>query len=703
MAKKVAVIALDPMASRFYGKQVQELFGEYVEVKSYSVLAGTVSQMERSDLYLMSTDAFDNREDVPQYIPIDAQISEIHVSYLWEVVKRLQAIPAGTKALFVNLTEKMVREATAGLNQLGVNHLQFIPFYPGADPAAAEGIDLAVTPDEERYVPAGMKQVMNIGQRCLTSGTMIEAALKLGLEELLETRPFQEYFSSIATNTYSFDLMFARTRRLESQFDILMEILDEGIIGINERAELFAMNEKAEEITGLKRSLVMHRQASTVLGNIPFLECLKTKRKLEAKVTRINGANVAVSVSPVLRKGECIGAFAILQRFNDSENRQNELRSQLLHKGYRAKYTFDDVVGDSEGIRRTKQILRKMASTESPVLLIGETGTGKELFANAVHLASSRAKGPFVAINCGAMPENLLESELFGAEEGAFTGAKKGGRPGLFEFAHHGTLFLDEVEGMSPALQVKLLRVLQEHEIMRVGGNRIIHIDVRIVAATNESLEEKVRDGSFRRDLYYRLNTLPVLIPPLRARGEDVFLLLERFGRKLGGSFVLSEKVKGIFREYSWPGNIRELRNLAEYFTFTGSPVITEEDLPPTFLYEREEVQEEPFVPPKAEPRRLFEWERAMEEKGILPEAYGFVLKMLYQWSKSREAGGRERLLERARKEGVGLSQLEVRTVLGVFKEYGLARVERGRGGSRITSAGQRCWEEMERYQPRTN
>ncbi len=318
-------------------------------------------------------------------------------------------------------------------------------------------------------------------------------------------------------------MMFARSRRLESQFDILMEILDEGIIGINERAEVFAVNQKAEDITGLKRELVLHKQASATLSNLPLLECLKTKEKVEARVIRINGVNVGVTVVPVLRKEDCIGAFAILQRFNDAENRQHELRNQLLNKGNRAKYSFEDVIGVSEGVERTKQILKRMAYTESPVLLIGETGTGKELFANAVHQASRRAKGPFVAINCGAMPENLLESELFGYEEGAFTGAKRGGRPGLFEFAHGGTLFLDEVEGMSPALQVKLLRVLQEHEIMRVGGNKIISVDVRIVAATNESLEEKVQEGSFRRDLYYRLNTLPVLIPPLRQRGMMYF------------------------------------------------------------------------------------------------------------------------------------------------------------------------------------
>ena len=701
MVKKVAIVALDPRASSFYGKQVQELFGDCIEVKAYSVADGTVSDMVRSDLYLMSTDAFENRGDVPQYIPIDAQISEIHVTYLWETIKRLSAIPAGTRALFVNMTEKMVREATATLNQLGVNHIEFIPFYPGAEPV--EGIELAVTPDEERYVPEGMKQVMNIGHRCLTSETMIEAALKLGMEELLETPGFQEYFSRVVTSTYNFDMMFARSRRLESQFDILMGILDEGIIGINERAEVFAMNGKAEEITGVRRDLVLHKQASAILSGLPLLECLRTKAHIGPKVVRIGGVNVGVSVEPVLRKDDCIGAFATLQRFNDAENRQHELRNQLMHKGYRAKYTFEDVVGTSEGIVKTKQILRRMACTESPVLLIGETGTGKELFANAVHLASRRDKGPFVAINCAAMPENLLESELFGYEEGAFTGAKKGGRPGLFEFAHHGTLFLDEVEGMSPALQVKLLRVLQEHEIMRVGGNKIISVDVRIVAATNESLEEKVRDGSFRRDLYYRLNTLPVLIPPLRQRGDDVFLLMDGFCRELEGEFVLSEEVEDIFRKYGWPGNIRELRNLAEYFSFTGSPVITVKDLPPTFSYDRA-ADRTWDLPAGAEggldgrnaARRGHEkepWELVMEERGIDPEEYWFVLDVLYQASARRKPIGREGILEAARQKRFFLSQAGVRNILGALDGCGLVKISRGRGGSRITSLGREMWE----------
>ena len=192
--------------------------------------------------------------------------------------------------------------------------------------------------------------------------------------------------------------------------------------------------------------LVQGKRCEEVFPFIPFVQCLQNRQTLPAKAVRVNGVNLSVEVVPVIRQNACIGAFALLQRFNDVEARQNELRGQLFHKGLCAKYSFADVVGRSEAIRRTRETLGRMALSESPVLLIGETGTGKELFAHAVHQASRRSDGPFVAINVAAFPENLLESELFGYEEGAFTGAKKGGRPGLFELAHRGTLFLDEVE-----------------------------------------------------------------------------------------------------------------------------------------------------------------------------------------------------------------------------------------------------------------
>ncbi len=208
--------------------------------------------------------------------------------------------------------------------------------------------------------------------------------------------------------------MFAKSIRLESQFHILMETLSDGVIGVNEKNEIFACNGSAEEMTRTSAELITGKQADAVFPFIPFMKCLQQKHALPARMQKVNGVNISIEVVPVLRQHECIGAFALLQRFNEVETRQSELRRQLVKQGLRAKYTFDHVIGESEVILKTKAILKRMAASESPVLLIGETGTGKELFAHAVHSASKRSQGPFVAINVAAVPENLLESELFG-------------------------------------------------------------------------------------------------------------------------------------------------------------------------------------------------------------------------------------------------------------------------------------------------
>ena len=686
MKKNVAVISLDAYAGQFYAQQVQELFGDRIAVCSYSVRDGSVEHMPRKyDLYMVTTDAFDSLGDMHRYVPIDGEMMEIHVTLRWDVVHRLQALPAGKKVLFVNLSDKMCREAVTRLNQLGVNQLDFDLYHPGAPEPDMSQYDFVITPQETRYVPAGAREIIDIGQRVCDSSTMIEAALRLGFEELLETPEFEQYQRDVAANTYSFDRVFARGLRLESQFEILMEILDEGIVGVNERGEVFASNHKLEEITGIPGARALQRPAAEVYPFVPFARCLAERAPQPAQVVSANGVNMNVAVAPVLRGGACIGAFATVQRFSDAENRQNELRSQLLHKGYRAKYTFDDVVGQSPAIRRCITILKKMSLTQLPVLLIGETGTGKELFAHAVHNASPRADGPFVAINCAAMPENLLESELFGYEEGAFTGARKGGKPGLFEFAHKGTLFLDEVEGMSTALQCKLLRVLQEREIMRVGGNRIVSVDVRIVAATNENLDKMVEEGTFRRDLYYRLNTLPVLIPPLREREGDLLLLIDHFRKGIGASFTLSPELERLLLTHQWRGNIRELRNVVEYFSYTGSPVVGPEELPPTFHYLPAGLPEAGGA--GAQPPRLADCPQEDEQ---------FVLSRLYQADREGRSLGRDAILAAAKAAGLPCSQQEVRRILSALDQAGLARVSRGRGGTRLTPAGRALCRRLE-------
>ena len=259
------------------------------------------------------------------------------------------------------------------------------------------------------------------------------------------------------------------------------------------------------------------------------------------------------------------------------------VHTRLAGSGYFAKYHFDDIIGKSPSILRAKSIAQKISTADLTVLLEGENGTGKELFASAIHQASDRSKYPFVAINFSALPDTLVESELFGYEEGAFTGAKKGGKIGLFEQASGGTIFLDEIGDASLTLQAKLLRVIQEREIMRVGGNKIIPIDVRVIAATNRSLKQMIEEKSFRQDLYYRLKEGFIHLPSLAERKEDIPLLLDYWlHTRFDVSKTISPEVLAILMEYDWPGNIRELLNTMKYaFAVCEGDTILPKDLPP--------------------------------------------------------------------------------------------------------------------------
>lgn len=240
-----------------------------------------------------------------------------------------------------------------------------------------------------------------------------------------------------------------------------------------------------------------------------------------------------------------------------------------VHKDFKSKYRFQDLIGTCPNFLAARKLAERIAGSNSSVLLIGESGTGKELFAHAIHHNSLREEAPFVAVNCASIPENLLESELYGYEDGAFTGAKRGGKKGKFELANGGTLFLDEIGDMPLAMQSKLLRVLQEKEVQRVGGHKPIPVDVRVIAATHRDLEKLVEEGQFRQDLYYRLNVIKIDIPPLRKRKADIPQISQILLKKLEGKFYrygteLSDAVMERFMQHSWPGNVRELENVLE-------------------------------------------------------------------------------------------------------------------------------------------
>ena len=297
------------------------------------------------------------------------------------------------------------------------------------------------------------------------------------------------------------------------------------------------------------------------------------------------GQTVAVSGFPVLVKGVSRGAVATLQTVGRVQEMEGAIRSSLLKKGHRARYSFDRCLGGHEAFRQMLEKAKRYSLAQASVLLYGETGTGKEVVAQSIHNASPRRNRPFVAVNCAAFPETLLESMLFGYVEGAFTGAAKGGKAGFFELAHGGTLFLDEVSEFPLYLQGRLLRVLQEQEVMRLGHDSVIPVDVRVISATNRLLVPLIEQGLFRGDLFYRLNVLGLTLPPLRERGDDVEFLARHFlfefckknGRR---QMELNRAACRRLRQHDWPGNIRELRNVCERIGVTvASNTVGEKDV----------------------------------------------------------------------------------------------------------------------------
>ena len=678
MKKQVAVITRAKEIRNSMKDQIDMIFGELVETNIYSLEDKTIDKLKKSDLYVVSSSAYEYLDEKflknKNLVIVDYTISKERKNFL-------KNFPKGTKAVFFNVSQKMCMEAIAMMYHLGVNNIEFIPAYPNMENFPKN--NLIITPAETKLLPkeAEGRDIIDIGHRILDANTIIEIALKLEFEHILYYKKIKEYLDTVATNDYSLNKILEKATQSESQLGILMGILDIAIIGVDKDNFICSCNEGAEKILNRKSINLIGNSACDILSCVPFGEVRETKQEIRSRLVTVNGEYVNLNITPVIKAENYMGAFAVLQRFKEEEQKQHELRRQLLNKGHKAKYTFDDILGESGAIKKIKEIAKKMAKTNSAVLITGESGTGKELFAHAVHNYSDRKDYPFVAVNCAAIPENLLESELFGYEEGAFTGAKKGGKIGLFEFAHMGTLFLDEIEGMSPALQIKLLRVIQEKEIMKIGGDKVINIDVRIIAATNEELRKLVKENKFRKDLYYRINTLPIMIPPLREREDDVYLLLEKFKTEIGADFKFTPKAKEAFKMYNWEGNIRELKNYVEFFNFMGEEYINFEDMPLAVKEYYEENKKE--ISEKEESNIL------KETAGHRYKEYVFLLKKIKENQKAGLSSGRKILCSICEKNNINLTEQEIRGILKNLEKIDFIKVFKGRKGNIISEKGE--------------
>lgn len=683
MRKKVAIVTNAKEVISAYATQLKTLFGDLVETELYNFEDGSAKNIKKTDLYLISTSAcefFDDKFLKNKNVVIcDLTITKDKLEFL-------KKFPEGTRAVLFNVTVKMTYETISCLYHLGVNNIEMLPGYPQMK--ELPDAPIIITPAEtalisEKYLD---REIVDIGHRVLDANTIIEIALKLEYEHILYYKEIKEYLKTVASNDFSLNEILEKATTAESQLQILLKTMDIGIVGVDKDNYVCACNEGAEKILSRKTAALLGERVDIFFPSIPFDEVKKSKKEIKSRLIKINDQPINLNITPIVRADNYMGAFAFIQKFQDEELKQQELRRQLMNKGHVAKYNFDDIIGDSLQITKIKDIAKKMSKTNAAVLITGESGTGKELFAHSIHNYSERKDSPFVAINCAAIPENLLESELFGYEEGAFTGAKKGGKIGLFEFAHMGTLFLDEIEGMSPSLQIKLLRVIQEKEIMKIGGDKVIKIDVRLIAATNENLKSLMKEGKFRKDLYYRINTLPIIIPPLRERKEDISLLMNKFIKEIGGEFIFSKRAKEAFDFYNWEGNIREMKNYAEFFSYLDKEIIEYEDLPAAITdYFEEEYQKESDIKEESSDE-----EKLRKKAGSRYSSYIFIMKKIKESNIAGKSSGRKGLAAECSKNNIILSEQEIRKILKDLEEIELIEVYKGRKGSVLSEKGKK-------------
>ncbi len=358
----------------------------------------------------------------------------------------------------------------------------------------------------------------------------------------------------------------------------LLELAYDGIVVVDASGIITLISKAYADFLEISEEDAIGKYVEDVIENTRLPQVIKTGKAEKAQLQLINGNYMVASRYPMIKDGKVIGAigkvlFRNINELNILHKQINHLQNQLeifdTKASRQAKYSFQNIIGESDKIILARTMAEKGALTDSSILLLGESGTGKELFAHAIHQNSSRAAKPFVKINCAAIPRELLESELFGYEDGAFTGARKGGKAGKFEIADGGSIFLDEIGDMPMNMQSKLLRALQEKEIEKIGGQDPLPIDVRIIAATNKNLEELTMRGEFRADLYYRLNVFGIKIPSLRERLDDMDILISYLLDKICnrmGKYVekISPDTVRKLKQYSWPGNVRELENVLE-------------------------------------------------------------------------------------------------------------------------------------------
>ena len=568
--KKMVLFTYRPEIGKIYYDDFSLLFGGYMEIRTcfLNEEEPSAEYLSHADIILVSNSEIINK--IHYLIGEQAKIVTIDFSYPEMNIEQMRKFPAGTYALMC-FDPFISRKMISLLYEQGINN--FIWLYPREDGKVPDTeYDVVVVDDYSQNLFDNLKPVISLGNRKIAFSTLLKIAQEADIFNKELENMFLRYCCSYKGASTLVNNIYNDMSAFHSQIRLILDYIDSGIIILSERMEVVEYNSRFMDLFHVTGELY-GKKIEEVPGTGELLTYIEKRKSYRNKLIMYPAgkASLVFNMECIIR-GDNQGCnyMIILQEAEEIENKSYSLKRQLSTKGYTSKYRFSDIRTESPAMISCIKKAERIARIDKTTLIMGESGTGKELVATAIWKASDRRDNRFIAINCGAIPEPLLESELFGYVKGAFTGADPNGRMGKFELANKGVIFLDERGDMPLYLQVKLLRVIQERKITRIGSNQVIPIDVRIIAATNKDLKEMMYNNKFREDLYYRLNVIPLKIAPLRERREDIRELVYYFAKRYASLFgknlqKISEETMEHLYEYPWYGNIRELENTVEF------------------------------------------------------------------------------------------------------------------------------------------
>lgn len=634
---KIALVTYKRHVFDSLREDINEVLGEKAEFNCYLFSEINFNTKFNEDIIL--TFDYNNLDLIRPYVDDMNKVIIAQRTFKEKDIIPILQIPSYYNVLVASDSKQSILQIIHLLSQIIKSNLNFIAYDCEKD---QNNVDYIITLGKEQFEFTDDKKVININNRCIDIYTFMKIINKLNLNDedimirlLIYSRKTVNIKGEIKKQ---YEELFERGELLNN----IVERFNEGIVITDDNYKVIYYNIKAKDMLKIN-------------GKRFNLKNVFKCDKISTKLINIYDKSILVSKTSINYIGKENDYVFNLKEDLYIGDLKESLSNELKNKGLFAKYTFNSILYKSKKMQNVIELAKKISKTDHSLLILGYTGTGKELFAQSVHNESSRKYKPFVAINCAALPENLLESELFGYERGSFTGASREGKLGLFEQADEGTIFLDEIGDMPVSLQSRLLRVLQEKQIMRIGSNKVINVNVRIISATNQNLEELILQGKFRSDLYYRLNVFRIEIPSLAKRKDDIPFMLEYFSD--GKSKKLNIESFKTIMSYPWPGNVRELQNVGYYINVM--------EQIPQYIYD-------------------YKSQNPLSEISISTctpiEAY-YILKCLKYFYDSEEIIGREKLNKKLNTLFIKISEYKLRIILDEFSDSNwITKAPNGRG-----------------------